>query len=327
MLRIECHVHYLNILTVLSNLEPIFRGCCHSHNPFIINRLSKKVVYRDIYSFAGLPIGSAPGSLCEQVCGFAHLRGALAVLLEELVEPLHSLEERSLFCELDVLLADVGADGKAVLDTRVENHLVGDAVHLLEQLLGLVALVFGEDVVGLCGGNWLVNVTPDVSESVERTSSGNREWAGHALDLVLVDERRVCGVTNINALALSQEARDVLSTKAVSNRADLLRALLLHVRQSLLDDRVNGVRQVALAFGAALLQPVHDVEALGRVELHGVALEEVGHDDVVAVGGELVGDELGVDELMADNVGEDDDGGGSVLGLWEGDVGRDLSVG
>jgi hypothetical protein len=171
------------------------------------------------------------------------------------------------------------------------------------------------------------DVTSDVSESVERTSSGNREWAGHALDLVLVDERRVCGVTNINALALSQEARDVLSTKAVSNRADLLRALLLHVRQSLLDDRVNGVRQVALAFGAALLQPVHDVEALGRVELHGVALEEVGHDDVVAVGGELVGDELGVDELMADNVGEDDDGGGSVLGLWEGDVGRDLSVG
>lgn len=52
-------------------------------------------------------------------------------------------------------------------------------------------------------------------------------------------------------------------------------------------------------------------------------MEEIGHDDVVAVGGELVGDELGVDELMADHVGEDDDGGGSVFGLGEGDVGGD----
>jgi hypothetical protein len=156
MLRTECHVNCLEVCTALSRFGPMSRDCCHSHNPFIINRLSKKVVYRDIYNFAGLPVGSAPGSLDEQFCGMAHLRGALAVLLEELVEPLHSLEEGSLLCELDVLLADVGADGKAVLDTRVEDHLVGDAVHLLEQLLGLVALVFGEDVVGLCEGNWLV---------------------------------------------------------------------------------------------------------------------------------------------------------------------------
>lgn len=130
-------------------------------------------------------------------------------------------------------------------------------------------------------------------------------------------------VTNIDALALGQEASDVLSTKAVSDGADLLRALLLHVGDGLLDDRVDRVGQVALAFGAALLQPGHDVEVFGPVELDGVALEEVGHDDIVAVGGELVGDELGVDELMADHVGEDDDGGGGVLGLGESDVGRD----
>jgi hypothetical protein len=171
------------------------------------------------------------------------------------------------------------------------------------------------------------NVTSDGPECIQHTSSSNRKRASHALNLVLVDERRVCGVADVNALALGQEARDVLSAKAVSDRTDLLRSLLLHVRQSLLDDRVDGVGQVALALGTALLQPVHDVEALGRVELHGVALEEVGHDDVVAVGGELVGDELGVDEFMADHVGEDDDGGGGVFGLWVGDVGRDLRVG
>ena len=134
----------------------------------------------------------------------------------------------------------------------------------------------------------------------------------------------MCSVSNIDALALGQEARDVLAAKAVSDGTDLLRALLLHVRQRLLDDRVDLVGQVALALRAALLQPSHDVEVLGAVELDGVALEEIGHDDEVAVGGELVGDELGVDELMADHVGKDDDGGGGVLGLGKGDVGGDL---
>jgi len=134
----------------------------------------------------------------------------------------------------------------------------------------------------------------------------------------------VCSVSNIDALALGQEARDVLAAKAVSDGTDLLRALLLHVRQRLLDDRVDLVGQVALALRAALLQPSHDVEVLGAVELDGVALEEIGHDDEVAVGGELVGDELGVDELMADHVGEDDDGGGGVLGLGVRNVGGDL---
>jgi hypothetical protein len=165
-------------------------------------------------------------------------------------------------------------------------------------------------LLGLGGGEWF-----------RHTSSSDGKRTSHALDLILVDERRVRSVSNINALALGQEARNVLAAKAVSDRANLLRALLLHVRQRRLDDRVDLVRQVALALGAALLQPGHDVEVFGAVELHGVALEEVGHDDVVAVGSELVGDELGVDELMADHVGEDDDGGGGVFGLGEGDVG------
>lgn len=131
------------------------------------------------------------------------------------------------------------------------------------------------------------------------------------------------GVADIDTLALGQEAGDVLAAEAVADGTDLLRALLLHVCQSLLDDRVDGVRQVALALGTALLQPGHDVEVLGAVQLDGVAFEKVGHDDPVAVGGELVGDELGVDEFMADHVGQNDNGGGGVLGLGVGDVGRD----
>jgi hypothetical protein len=78
------------------------------------------------------------------------LRRALAVLLEELVEPLDGLEESGLLGELDLGLAEVAADGETVLDARVQNHLVGNGAHILEDLLGLVTLVFGEDRVGLC---------------------------------------------------------------------------------------------------------------------------------------------------------------------------------
>jgi hypothetical protein len=37
------------------------------------------------------------------------------------------------------------------------------------------------------------------------------------------------------------------------------------------------------------LEPFHDVEAFWRVELHSVAVEEVGNYDEIAIGGELVG--------------------------------------
>jgi hypothetical protein len=70
----------------------------------------------------------------------------------------------------------------------------------------------------------------------------------------------VSGETDIDALALGQETRNVLAAKAVADGANLLRALLLHVCQSLLDDRVDGVRQVALALRTTLCQPMHDVK-------------------------------------------------------------------
>jgi hypothetical protein len=78
------------------------------------------------------------------------LRRALAVLLEELVEPLDGLEESGLLGELDLGLVEVAADSETVLDARVQDHLVGDGAHVLEDLLGLVTLLFGEDRVGLC---------------------------------------------------------------------------------------------------------------------------------------------------------------------------------
>lgn len=51
-------------------------------------------------------------------------------------------------------------------------------------------------------------------------------------------------------------------------------------------------------------EPLLDVEVVRAVQLDGVAVEEVGHQDEVAVGGQLVGDELDVDELVADDIGD-----------------------
>lgn len=52
------------------------------------------------------------------------------------------------------------------------------------------------------------------------------------------------------------------------------------------------------------VQPLHEVEVARAVEGDRVSIEEVGHHDEVAVGGELVGDELGVIKAVADHVGD-----------------------
>ena len=79
------------------------------------------------------------------------LRRALAVLLEELVEPLDGLQESSLLGEFDLGVLEVAADSETVLNAGVQDHLVRDGAHVLEDLLRLVALLFGEDRVGFCG--------------------------------------------------------------------------------------------------------------------------------------------------------------------------------
>ena len=62
------------------------------------------------------------------------------------------------------------------------------------------------------------------------------------------------------------------------------------------------------------LQPLHDVEVARLVERDRVALEQVGHHDEVAIGGELVGNELGIVEAVADYVGNATRGGAVLVG-------------
>lgn len=59
-----------------------------------------------------------------------------------------------------------------------------------------------------------------------------------------------------------------------------------------------------LAWVVFSLQPLHYVEVAGAVQGDGILVEEIWHEDEVAVCCELVGDELGIIETMADYVGD-----------------------
>ena len=54
----------------------------------------------------------------------------------------------------------------------------------------------------------------------------------------------------------------------------------------------------------ATLQPLRNVEVAGTVKLDGILVEQVRHQNQIAIGGDLVGDELCVQELVSHDVGE-----------------------
>lgn len=140
------------------------------------------------------------------------------------------------------------------------------------------------------------------------TGRTNRQRALDGLQLLLVDEARMGTVADVNlAVVGPQMPDDVLGAEAVADGANLLQAHLRpHLDQAGVDDGVDGRGQMA-ALGPALGQPRHEIKVVRAVERDGVAVEEVGHDDVVAVGGELVRDELGVVEAVPDDIGDDED--------------------
>lgn len=56
------------------------------------------------------------------------------------------------------------------------------------------------------------------------------------------------------------------------------------------------------------LEPAHEIKVRGAIQRDWIAVEQVGHDDEVAIGRQLVGDELGVREAVADDISEEQDG-------------------
>jgi len=128
----------------------------------------------------------------------------------------------------------------------------------------------------------------------------------------------MCNVPSLGH-TLFKKAHHILCAKAIPGRADPLDAVLFLERLEYLLD--NGVNDLKRLVGAPL---VH-VEVRRAVQRDGVPVEKIGHDDEVAVGGKLVGDELGVDKAAADDVGEDEDGVFGGFGRGVGEVGVDCT--
>lgn len=51
------------------------------------------------------------------------------------------------------------------------------------------------------------------------------------------------------------------------------------------------------------LKPLHDVEIIITVQGNRILIEQIGSQYEVAVGGKLVGDQLGVDEAVTNDIG------------------------
>lgn len=90
-------------------------------------------------------------------------------------------------------------------------------------------------------------------------------------------------------------ADDVLGAEAVADGAELRHAPLLpQPLDGQLDDGVDGRRRVRVVARGALRQPLHQVEALRRVQRHRVPVEHVDDQRLVPVRRELVRDQLAV---------------------------------
>lgn len=89
--------------------------------------------------------------------------------------------------------------------------------------------------------------------------------------------------------------------KAVANGTDPLTAHTRpHLAQHSLNHRLHAVRQMA----RRPLQPRHKVEGGRAVQRDWITVEQVWHDDEVAVRCQLVGYQLGINEAVPDYIGE-----------------------
>ena len=125
--------------------------------------------------------------------------------LQVLVEPGNGLAEGLLLGELEVRVAQVGADGESVGNTAVEVDLPG-LTGLAQGFLGLVTELGGEDLVDFCGQS---GAGSNMRERLGHTRSSNGQRTSDTTEFLVGDERGVSSVADVE-LSVLQEAADVL---------------------------------------------------------------------------------------------------------------------
>jgi hypothetical protein len=119
-----------------------------------------------------------------------------------LVEPLQCLDESILLCVLGDRVVQVSSNRESVLDSGIQVDLIW-LTGLFEDDLALVALLRGEDAVGLRGSNGKRSL--DIPE------------------LVCIDKRGVRSISSVDLASLRPEvAHNVFAAEAVTYSADFL---------------------------------------------------------------------------------------------------------
>ena len=149
----------------------------------------------------------------------------------------------------------------------------------------------------------------DTIQKKKRTRSGDTQGALNLPQLLLGHKTRMSNIPDIDRPALlpSQLPNHILGSETISHGSDPLDALSLDILDDFFDDRRDSLDGMSL-------EPFLNIKGARSVQLENVAVEEVGHVSLVAVGSELVSDELGIEEGVADDVGQEKDGGGRVRG-------------
>lgn len=196
-----------------------------------------------------------------------------------------------------------------MIDISEQVDLVRN-LELVKNVFALATLLGGEDEITDCKTVSILVVWRLRQKLL--TCGSNAERALDALELIGGHHGGVGCEAGVELAGL-EVAGDVLATVAVADTANALDAKVV---AQLSNDLVNDGLCV---LGQVVLDPVHDLEALGAVQWHGVALKQIWDDGEVTCGSKLVGEELNVGECVAQDVAEDEDG---IVGLLVGGVGK-----
>lgn len=181
-----------------------------------------------------------------------------------------------------------------MLDMRIHCYLVRVA-QLGQDIFALATLLGREEIIRRYEKS--VSIFLAEHSIIQLTCGRNAQWALNTFQLIHLHMGGMGHIAYVQQTGF-EVTSDVLAPIAVSNPSNALTALFLaHVSNGSVNDWVCHGREV-------VLQPGHDVEIPLALDGDRIAMKQVGQDHEVAIGGKLVGNQLGINQFGAEDVGE-----------------------
>lgn len=238
-----------------------------------------------------------------------------ATTLQVKLNPLHSLHKSLLLTPSLPLITELSSRSKSMLNTLEKVDLIWNP-NLLQDLLALPSQLLWENGIGL--------------------RCTDSPWTLDTSQLIILNERWMSDIRHLNKWLAGllggnsdwwvgvHPACGVFGAKAVADRCDTGVSFGVKVGDCGGDDWIDGLGGVWVVAPGTLGEPGHEVKVVWAVELKSIAVEKIRHDGVVAVGGELIGHQLGV-LPDTDDVWQEENRLLSLnLLLWLGDVSLDV---